>query len=201
MCKKFFLPFKQAKIRKHGIHLTIVSYGYLIYKTLNAAANIERKHNISIEVIDLVSLKPIDWKTLFFSVKKTNRCLIVHEDNKFMGLGAEIAAEINNNCFVFLDAPIMRHAGLNVHIPYNNILEVNKMYRTIIVLLVTSLVMQLVRSQPARNLQDAQQAPLCTPDFCENPPSYPGGRITELLRDYTPLPGQFDSGPGPRTQG
>jgi 2-oxoisovalerate dehydrogenase E1 component len=121
--KKFFLPFKQAKIRKHGIHLTIVSYGYLIYKTLNAAANIERKHNISIEVIDLVSLKPIDWKTLFFSVKKTNRCLIVHEDNKFMGLGAEIAAEINNNCFVFLDAPIMRHAGLNVHIPYNNILE------------------------------------------------------------------------------
>jgi len=121
--KEIYLPFKQAQIRKTGKHLTIISYGYLIYKTLNAVSNIESKYNLTIEVIDLVSLKPIDWKTLFFSVKKTNRCLIIHEDNKFMGLGAEISSEINSNCFQFLDAPIRRHAGLNVHIPYNSTLE------------------------------------------------------------------------------
>jgi pyruvate/2-oxoglutarate/acetoin dehydrogenase E1 component len=95
----------------------------MIYKILNAVTNIENKYNISVEVIDLVSLKPIDWTTLFTSIKKTNRCLIIHEANGFMGLGAEISAEIASQCFDYLDAPIKRHAGLETHIPFNSALE------------------------------------------------------------------------------
>jgi len=116
---------KNARIKKIGDALTIISYGYLLYKTLNAVANIEKKLNVTIEVIDLVSLQPIDWETLFSSVKKTNRCLVIHEDHRFMGLGGEIAAEINEKCFDSLDAPVYRHAGKNVHIPYSQLLEDN----------------------------------------------------------------------------
>jgi 2-oxoisovalerate dehydrogenase E1 component len=117
------LAFDKAQIKKTGTNLTIISYGYMIYKILNAVTNIENKYNISVEVIDLVSLKPIDWETLFASIKKTNRCLIIHEANEFMGLGAEISAEIASQCFDYLDAPIKRHAGLETHIPFNSALE------------------------------------------------------------------------------
>lgn len=121
--KRWNLPFGKSRIQKKGTQLTIISYGYLVYKVLNAARNIENKYDISIEVIDLVSLRPIDWNTLFSSVKKTARCLIVHEASEFMGLGAELAAEIGKQCFDYLDAPITRHCGLEAHIPYNSILE------------------------------------------------------------------------------
>jgi len=114
---------KQARIKKTGEDLTIISYGYVLYKVLNAVANIEKKHNVNIEVIDLISLQPIDWDTLFSSVKKTNRCLVVHEDHKFMGLGAEISAELNEKCFDHLDAPVRRYGGKSVHIPYSLELE------------------------------------------------------------------------------
>jgi len=113
----------KACVKKSGNDLTIISYGYLIYKTMNAVSNIEKKYNVKIEVIDLISIQPIDWKTIFKSIQKTNKCLIIHEDHKFMGLGAELSAEISNKCFDYLDAPIQRHAGLNVHIPYNAVLE------------------------------------------------------------------------------
>jgi len=113
----------KASIKKIGDDLTIISYGYLLYKTLNAVVNIEKKYNVKIEVIDLISLQPIDWKTIFTSVQKTNKCLIIHEDNKFMGLGAELSAEITHKCFKYLDSPVYRHAGLNIHIPYSSVLE------------------------------------------------------------------------------
>lgn len=113
----------QSYIVKQGNDLTIISYGYLLYKTINAASNVEKKYNVSIEVIDLVSIQPVDWKQLFLSIRKTNKCLIVHEDHKFMGFGAELSAEISNKCFDCLDAPVYRHTGLNVHIPYNATLE------------------------------------------------------------------------------
>lgn len=121
--KDWELPIGHARIKKQGTNLTIITYGYLVYKTLSAVANIEKKHNVSIEIIDLISLQPIDWNILIQSIKKTNKCLIIHEDHRFMGLGAEISAELSEYCFNYLDAPIQRHTGKNVHIPYNPTLE------------------------------------------------------------------------------
>lgn len=116
-------PIGKGKIKKTGNDMTIIAYGSILYKCLQAANVIELNNDASLEIIDLISIQPIDWEIVFESVKKTGKVLIVHEDTKFMGLGAEIVAQISNNCYEYLDAPVERCAAKDSHIPFSNILE------------------------------------------------------------------------------
>src|SRR5271168_2742411 len=120
----FTIPFGSAKIVKPGAHLTILTYGALVQKSLQAATQIEqRKPGASIEVIDLRSLAPYDWESIRVSVEKTNRVMIAHEDVLSFGYGAEIAARIANELFTSLDAPIGRVAALDTWVGYHPSLE------------------------------------------------------------------------------
>ncbi|MCS6961487.1 MAG: thiamine pyrophosphate-dependent enzyme [Deltaproteobacteria bacterium] len=111
---KKVVPLGKASVVKEGKNVTAISYGYTLHKCLYCAKKVEEEKGISVEVIDLRTLYPLDETTIFESVKKTSRVLIVHEDNLFMGYGAEISAKIAENCFHFLDAPIKRVGGLDV---------------------------------------------------------------------------------------
>jgi 2-oxoisovalerate dehydrogenase E1 component len=120
----FTIPFGRAKLVKLGHNLTILTYGALVQKSLQAALLIEQhRGDTSVEVIDLRSLSPYDWDTISASVKKTNRVLIAHEDMLSWGYGAEIAARIANELFTDLDAPVGRVAALDTWIAYNPQLE------------------------------------------------------------------------------
>jgi 2-oxoisovalerate dehydrogenase E1 component len=120
----FTVPFGKAKTVKAGGSLTIVTYGALVQKSLQAAAQLEgRIPGASVEVIDLRSLAPYDWEAISSSVKKTNRVMIAHEDTLSWGYGAEIAARIANELFTELDAPVGRVAALDTWVAYNPQLE------------------------------------------------------------------------------
>jgi 2-oxoisovalerate dehydrogenase E1 component len=116
------LPFGKAAVRRSGADLTVVTYGALVQRAL-ASADILADEGIDCEVIDLRSLNPVDWACLEASVQKTGKCLVLHEDCRFTGYGAEIAAELGERCFSFLDAPIRRLAGEDTPVPYNWDLE------------------------------------------------------------------------------
>jgi 2-oxoisovalerate dehydrogenase E1 component len=120
--KDYYLPFGKAAIKREGNDLTIVTYGAMVEKALRAARELEKK-NYSIEVIDIRTIVPLDSKTIINSVKKTGKVIVFHEDSKFQGFGAEIASQIAENAFQYLDAPIRRVAGLHVHIPFAPVLE------------------------------------------------------------------------------
>lgn len=107
------IPIGRAAIRKAGTDLTIVAYGAMSYLSIEAAA-ILAERGVSAEVIDLRSIKPLDWPTVEASLGKTGRLLIVHEDNEFVGFGAEIAAQAAGKAFELLDAPVRRYATPDV---------------------------------------------------------------------------------------
>jgi 2-oxoisovalerate dehydrogenase E1 component len=104
---KFIVPFGKAKVRKEGADITVVSYGTAVHMSLMAAEELE-KDGISVEVIDLRSLSTWDEKTVFESVRKTNRAIVAHEDKVFGGFGGEISAAIGDEMFRYLDAPVRR---------------------------------------------------------------------------------------------
>jgi len=109
---------------KLGHSLTIITYGALVQKSLQAALQLEqRNRDVSVEVIDLRSLAPYDWAAISASVTKTNRVMIAHEDMLSWGYGAEIAARIANELFASLDAPVGRVAALDTWVAYNPQLE------------------------------------------------------------------------------
>ncbi len=113
----------KAITRRSGSDLTVVSTGIMVHKALEAA-EILAKEGIELEVIDLLSLRPIDTAAIIASVKRTHRLLSVYEGVKTLGIGAEISAAIaESDAFDFLDAPIMRLGGAEVPIPYNPDLE------------------------------------------------------------------------------
>ncbi|NKC33597.1 alpha-ketoacid dehydrogenase subunit beta [Falsiroseomonas selenitidurans] len=115
-------PMHRAANRRPGRDVTIISYSR--HALLSAAAAEElAKDGIEAEVIDLRSLKPIDWDTCAASVEKTHHLLIVEEDCRFAGAGAEIAATLGERCFGALDAPATRLAGLDMSTPFNGTLE------------------------------------------------------------------------------
>jgi 2-oxoisovalerate dehydrogenase E1 component len=116
------LPFGKAAVRRSGTDLTVITYGALVQRAL-ASADILKDEGIDCEVIDLRTLNPVDWECLQASVQKTGKCLVLHEDCRFNGYGAEIAAELGERCFSFLDAPIRRLAGEDTPVPYNWDLE------------------------------------------------------------------------------
>ncbi len=115
-------PIHQAAIRRSGTDLTIIGYSRMANLAVSAAEELD-PHNIQAEVIDLRSLNPIDWETCAASLKKTHRLLIVEEDCRFAGAGAEIAANLSQRCFFDLDAAPVRIAGLDMPTPFNRELE------------------------------------------------------------------------------
>ena len=120
----YTVPFGKAKIVKPGESLTILTYGALVQKALQAALQLEsRRRGCTVEVIDLRSLSPYDWPAISASVKKTSRVIIAHEDTLSWGYGAEIAARIANELFTHLDAPVGRVGALDTWVAYNPQLE------------------------------------------------------------------------------
>ena len=120
----FTIPFGRANVVKTGHSLTIVTYGAVVQKALQAAMQLERTNNeISIEVIDLRSLAPYDWDAIRTSVEKTNRVIVTHEDCLSWGYGAEIAARIADELFDKLDAPVRRLGALDTWVGYHPQLE------------------------------------------------------------------------------
>jgi 2-oxoisovalerate dehydrogenase E1 component len=120
----YTIPFGKARIAKTGHSLTIVTYGALVQKSLQAAAHVEqRMTDASIEVIDLRSLSPYDWEAIRESVAKTSRVMVAHEDCRSWGYGAEIVARIANELFGLLDAPVGRVAALDTWVGYHPQLE------------------------------------------------------------------------------
>ncbi|MDQ6827193.1 MAG: alpha-ketoacid dehydrogenase subunit beta [Candidatus Eremiobacteraeota bacterium] len=103
----FVIPIGKADIKKEGTQLTVVSYGLYAHQALNAAKRLQDE-GMSVEVIDLRSIRPMDRTTILQSVKKTRKLLIIHEDNKFGGIGGEISATVVEEAFFDLDAPIRR---------------------------------------------------------------------------------------------
>jgi 2-oxoisovalerate dehydrogenase E1 component len=121
---EFTIPFGRARVVKPGEHLTLITYGMTVQKSMLASTFIEQRHpKRSIEVIDLRTLLPYDWETIAHSVKKTSRALIVHEDTLSFGYGAEIAARIAGELFEYLDAPVGRVAAMDSYIGYHPDLE------------------------------------------------------------------------------
>jgi len=120
---EYAIPFGKAKIVKPGKDLTVVTYGAVVPRALQAAVKIERERGISVELIDLRSLSPYDWEAIAESVKKTSRVIIAHEDMLSWGYGAEIAARISDELFHDLDAPVRRVAALDTFVAYQPILE------------------------------------------------------------------------------
>jgi pyruvate/2-oxoglutarate/acetoin dehydrogenase E1 component len=118
----YTIPFGKADIKKEGRHITVVAAALMVHKALEAASNLE-KEGISVEVIDVRTLVPLDKQTIIESVKKTHRLLIVDEDYLSYGMTGEIAAVVAEEAFEYLDAPIKRLAVPNVPIPFSRPLE------------------------------------------------------------------------------
>jgi pyruvate dehydrogenase E1 component beta subunit len=118
----YTVPIGQAAVRREGADLTIVAVSRQAVLATVAAEKLEEE-DVDAEVIDLRSIRPLDWKTITGSVKKTNRLLVVEEGWPTYGVGAEIAAGIQERCFDDLDAPIRRLGGAEVPMPYNQHLE------------------------------------------------------------------------------
>ena len=121
---EFTIPFGKANVVKLGQDLSIVTYGALVHKSLQAALQLEQRFpGKSVEVIDLRSLSPYDWQAIAASVKKTNRIVVAHEDTLSWGYGAEIVARIADELFEYLDAPVRRVAALDTWVAYSPQLE------------------------------------------------------------------------------
>lgn len=120
--ENFLIPFGKATVLREGHDASIITYGAIVQKALDAA-KILKKEGYEIEVIDIRSIYPLDIDTVIESVKKTNKVLVAHEDNLFQGFGAEISSQISEKAFRYLDAPVRRLAGKDVPIGFSPILE------------------------------------------------------------------------------
>jgi len=119
----YTIPFGKAKIVRPGKDVTVVTYGAVVPRALQAAQKIHRDKGIDVELIDLRSLSPYDWEAIAESVKKTSRVIIAHEDMLSWGYGAEIAARIGDELFHDLDAPVRRVAAMDTFVAYQPLLE------------------------------------------------------------------------------
>jgi 2-oxoisovalerate dehydrogenase E1 component len=119
----YMIPFGKAKIVHPGTDLTVITYGAVVPRALQAAQKLEREQGVKVELIDLRCLNPFDWDTIAASVAKTNRALVAYEDTLSWGYGAEIAARLADQLFDKLDAPVRRVAAKDVFVAYQPILE------------------------------------------------------------------------------
>ena len=118
----FTIPFGQARLVKEGNDLTIVTYGLGVHWAIEALSN---NPNIQADLIDLRTLAPLDTETIYASVRKTGKVIVMHEDTLTGGIAGEIAALITEHCFDYLDAPVMREGSLDTPVPMNVDLENN----------------------------------------------------------------------------
>jgi 2-oxoisovalerate dehydrogenase E1 component len=119
----YMIPFGKAKVVKEGSDMTVVTYGAVVPRALQAAQRIERDEGVSVELIDLRCIQPYDFEAIANSVRKTNRCIVAHEDTMSWGYGAELAARIGDELFHDLDAPVKRVAAMDTFVAYQPALE------------------------------------------------------------------------------
>ena len=119
---EYLIPFGQADIKRPGKDVTLITYSKPLKVVLEAARELE-KLGIDAEIIDLRSLKPLDEETLYASVRKTNRCVVIDESWPFASVGSHVAWLVSRNCFDLLDAPVELVASEEVPMPYNHQLE------------------------------------------------------------------------------
>ena len=119
----YCIPFGKAKVVRPGKDLTVVTYGAVVPRALQAAERLQRETGVEVELIDLRSLSPYDWETIAESVRKTSKVIVAHEDMLSWGYGAEIAARIGDELFHDLDAPVRRVAAMDTFVAYQPILE------------------------------------------------------------------------------
>ena len=116
-------PIGKARVARAGSDVSIITYAATVWKSLEAAEQVEREDGVSTEVIDLRSLAPMDDEAIANTVKKTNRVIIVHEDTRTGGVAGEITSRINEMAFEWLDAPVLRVTAADVPLPYSPPLE------------------------------------------------------------------------------
>lgn len=119
----FAIPFGKAKVVRPGADMTLVTYGAVVPRALQAAEQARREHGIEVELLDLRTLNPYDWEAIATSVRKTNRVIVAHEDMLSWGYGAEIAARIADELFEDLDAPVKRIGAMDTFVAYRPLLE------------------------------------------------------------------------------
>jgi 2-oxoisovalerate dehydrogenase E1 component len=119
----FTIPFGKAKVVRPGSHITLVTYGALVPRALQAAEKAHRENGIDVEILDLRTLNPYDWEAIATSVRKTSRVIVAHEDMLSWGYGAEIAARIADELFDDLDAPVRRIGSMDTIVAYQPVLE------------------------------------------------------------------------------
>ena len=119
----YCIPFGKAKIVRPGKDLTVLTYGAVVPRALQAAQKLHRDTGVDVELIDLRSLTPYDWEAIAESVRKTSRVIVAHEDMLSWGYGAEIAARIGDELFHDLDAPVRRAAAMDTFVAYQPVLE------------------------------------------------------------------------------
>ena len=120
---EYMIPFGSAKIVHPGSDLTVITYGAVVPRALQAAQKLEREQGVQVELIDLRCLNPFDWEAIAASVAKTNRVLVAYEDSLSWGYGAEIAARVADKLFDQLDAPVRRVAATDTYVAYQPVLE------------------------------------------------------------------------------
>lgn len=118
----YIVPIGKAEVKRPGTDVSVITYGAMVHLALEAA-ELLAKDGIDLEVVDLRTLVPLDKETIFASVQKTSKAIMLHEDNKTGGIGAEIAAQLAEECFTYLDGPILRVAAPDTPVPFSTPLE------------------------------------------------------------------------------
>ena len=121
--KDFLVPLGKANLIKEGSDLSIIAHGKAVHTSLEVAQSLEEKHGVSVEVLDLRSIRPLDTEAILSTVRKTNRVLLVEENKPFCGVGAQISFMIQDQAFDHLDAPIKRVSAIDVPQAYSKPLE------------------------------------------------------------------------------
>ncbi|MEZ4462979.1 MAG: transketolase C-terminal domain-containing protein [bacterium] len=119
----FMIPFGKARRVMAGDQITVVTYGALVQRSVQAIRALQKEQDVSVDLLDLRTLSPYDWEAVAESVKRTGRALVVHEETKAWGYGAEIASRIGEELFEWLDAPVRRVAALDTFVAYHPTLE------------------------------------------------------------------------------
>jgi 2-oxoisovalerate dehydrogenase E1 component beta subunit len=118
----YIVPIGKAEVKRPGSTISVVTYGAMVHIALDAAARLQQD-GIDLEVIDLRTLIPLDTETIYESIRKTSKAIILHEDTKTGGIGAEIAALLVEECFDCLDGPVLRVAAPDTPVPFSTPLE------------------------------------------------------------------------------
>jgi len=116
----YTLPFGKAALLKEGKDITIIAFGAAVHWALET---LDKNPDISADLIDLRTLQPLDKETIYASVRKTNKAIILQEDSMFGGIASDISAMIMEDCFEYLDGPVKRVASLDSPIPFTKTLE------------------------------------------------------------------------------